>query len=130
MDRKKVDFDSASFGVRSGQYSSLRQVSSRRLTDGKYVPGNVTIAAWMGSCRCVAVAGACRLWPNLLYAAKVLDLHTRCGHPRVRAGAGGRPTCGSQNCKNSRANDIAQRYELLKDSIYTLGGLSVAADRI
>ena len=30
---------------------------------------------------------------------------------------------------NSRANDIAQRYELLKDSIYALGGLSVAADR-
>ena len=54
---KKVDFDSASFGVRSGQYSSLGQVFSRRWTDGKDVPGNVTIAAWMGSCGWVAVGG-------------------------------------------------------------------------
>jgi hypothetical protein len=47
------------------------------------------------------------------------------GNRPASASVGGRSTCGSQNCKVGNANDLAQGYELLKDSIYKLSELSV-----
>jgi hypothetical protein len=109
-----VDFDLASFGVRSGQYSSLRQVFSRRLTDGKI-----------------------RL--RMLYDGSPDGLVRMCGSNWGLSSPAESAVCSKgarsshspwvSKLQNWYANDLARRHELLKDSIYALGRLSVATDQ-